>query len=759
MRRMFRHQQSFAGALRLCAVTLLAGSVGMAGIASAQEAPLPQRPRVGLVLAGGGAKGGAHVGVLKVLEELRIPIDCIAGTSMGALVGAGYASGIPAQELADFLGSVDWQSVIGSAGVRELMPIEQKRGGVTYSNELEFGIQGGRVIAPSGVIGTSRIENLLRSYVARARLQGGFERLPIPFRAIATDMVNGDMVVLGSGDLATAMRASMAIPGAFSPVVQDGKVLADGGMTRNLPIDVARELCADIVIVSNLQEPDFKPEDLQSAVSLLSRTTDIMIIANERQQLATLTDRDVLINVPTGDIGSAAFERVPETFPIGEAAARSAAAALARLSVPEDEFVAWRKRVTAGQGVEVRLAAVRYEGLEWVNPEYLAVHSQVHAGDVVDVNRLSAEALRMGAMQELSAVGYRFEGDPDNPTLVWLPEEKAWGPAYLQFDIGMYTSSGGDLAFVIYARHTSTWLNSLGGQWRNEVQLGFGNRIATSFYQPLDVGHHWFVEPRVMVQQSLEDFYSGGERLSRYSYADGGGGVDFGRNFGSLLQVQAGYTWLRRSVRRDTGILLLPESTRTETLLNFNATLDSRDSRFSPTRGVASVLEYTRSDRSLGSELDWERLELGVGAAIPIGSDVIWTTAAAGTDLGSDLPFDRQYTLGGTASFPGFELDELRGNEYWTVSGSYLYKLADLFRLRGDSLYLGLRLQAGRIFGPGDPTDDDVLYGASLSLNGRTPAGPMALGAGYTSLNSWSFWIAVGRPIGQGTVLERGVFR
>lgn len=751
-------------ALLLCTGAWQAGAAGAAPQPAAAPVPVAgaqpaERPRIGLVLAGGGAKGGAHVGVLKVLEELRIPIDCIAGTSMGALVGAGYASGIPATELEEFLAEVDWQAVIGNAGVRKLMPIEQKQGGVTYSNDLEFGLQKGRVVVPSGVIGTSRIENLLRSYVARARLQGGFERLPIPFRAVATDMVTGEMVVLGSGDLATAMRASMAIPGAFSPVVQDDMVLADGGMTRNLPVDVARELCADIVIVSNLQEPEIRAENLQSVVSLLARTTDIMVIANERQQLATLTDRDVLINVPTGDIGPAAFERVPETFPLGEAAARGESAALARLAVPEAEFAAWRRRVTAAQEVEVRLAGVRYEGLEWVNPAYLAAHAKVRTGDVVDTEQISAEALRMAALQELSSVGYRFEGDPENPVLVWTPGEKAWGPTFLQFDIGMYASSAGDMAFVIYARHTRAWLNELGGAWRNEAQVGYGNRIETAFHQPLDVGHRWFVEPRLYAQQALEDFYLGDDRLARYQFGDIGGGLNFGRNYGSLLQLQAGYDWTRRSVDLDTGTPLLPESTRTETLLTLNATLDSRDNRFSPTRGIASVLEYVRSDPSLGSELAWERAELGFGAAVPIGKDVIWTTAAAGTSLGSDLPADRFFTLGGSASFPGFELGQLRGEEYWTVAGSYLYKLKDLFSLRGDSLYLGMRLQAGRMYHAADFLSDDVIYGGALSLNGRTPAGPMTLGAGYTSENSWSFWIAIGRPIGTGTVLERGIFR
>ena len=281
----------------------------------------PARPRIGLVLAGGGAKGGAHVGVLKVLERLRIPIDCIAGTSMGALIGAGYASGLPADEIEKFLLSIDWNSVIGDVGGRELEPIEQKRAAVTYTNSMELGLKNGRIVVPGGLVDTARIENLLREYVATARLQPDFDRLPIPFRAVATDMVKGEMVVLKSGDIATALRASMAIPGAFAPVQLDGRVLADGGMVRNIPVDVARETCADVVIVANLVERDVQPENMASAVQLLMRSTDISIIANEREQLATLTDRDVLIGIQMGDITTGSFTRIPETIPLGEAEA------------------------------------------------------------------------------------------------------------------------------------------------------------------------------------------------------------------------------------------------------------------------------------------------------------------------------------------------------------------------------------------------------------------------------------------------------
>jgi NTE family protein len=188
-----------------------------------------------LVLAGGGAKGGAHVGVLKVLEELHVPVDCIAGTSIGALVGGGYASGIPAAGLEVFVTGIDWKAVVGGVGRRDLQTIEQKRAGVTYSNDIEMGFKDRQVLLPAGVVNTSSIEELLRTFVAHVRGETEFDQLPIPFRAVATDMVSGSMVVLDSGDLPTAMRASMAIPGAFAPVETGQYVLSDGGQGTQHP--------------------------------------------------------------------------------------------------------------------------------------------------------------------------------------------------------------------------------------------------------------------------------------------------------------------------------------------------------------------------------------------------------------------------------------------------------------------------------------------------------------------------------------------
>jgi len=740
----------------LGSATVLFSSLGSAWAAAAES---DSRPRIGLVLAGGGAKGGAHVGVLKVLEELHVPIDCIAGTSMGALIGGGYASGIPAGELEKFLVGINWGKVVGSQGRRDLEPIEQKRAGVTYSNDFELGITPNGITTPGGLINTSNVEDLLRIYVASARLETDFDKLPIPYRAVATDMVSGSMVVLKDGDLATAMRASMAIPGAFAPVPMENKILSDGGLVRNIPIDVARNLCADHVIVVNLVEPSADPAKLQSATQLLGRTMDVMIEANETLQLQTMRPGDIRVDVEMGTIGTADFERVPETIPLGEAAARSMSSELAKYSVSDAQYGAWRAAVTQSQQIEARLAGVRFEGLKRVNPEYLAKKAHVKAGDIVDTVAISKEAQRMSALQDFESVGYRLDGDRESPTLTWLPREKTWGPNYLRLDLGAYVSWDGDLTFNLYGRHVRTWVNSLGAEWRNEVQIGGEVLAATSLYQPLDAAHRYFVEPRVAFSRSLEDVFQDQERVARYTFKDIAGLLDVGVNLGRYAQTRIGYLYDDRRVDVDIGPELLPETSPVDAGLRFAVDYDSRDTAFNPTRGLALDLEYTRSDSSMGGDRDWERAEMGVGVAVPFRRDVLWVTLAGGGDLGSNLPADRAFALGGPSSFPGLELGELRVNGYWTIDSSYLWQVKEVLPIRNLALYAGIRLEAGAVYDRIDNGDSQDIYGGSLFLTGRTQVGPLTIGLGKTSTNSWSVWLSIGRPVGHGTILDRGVFR
>src|SRR6516162_571164 len=451
---------------------------------------------IGLVmaLAGGGARGGAHIGVLKVLEELHVPIDCIAGTSMGALVGGGYASGMPAAQIEQFVRNVDWKSVVAGVGSRQFEPAEQK-----HFNEaggsVELGLKDGKIIPPSGLIASSRIEDVLRGYVAKARAVADFDRLPIPYRAVATDMLSGRMVVLDHGDIATAMRASMAIPGAFAPVITDQYVLSDGYVVRNLPIDVARDLCGDVVIAVNLTKQNATREQLVGPASLISRSSDIMMEANEGVQLRTLTDRDVRIDVDLGNFSAADFERTAATIPLGEKAARAMAAKLATLSVSPEEYAAWRSRVTVSQNIAIRVADVQFRGLKYVNPEYLRTLTRVHAGDTVDIAAISRDAARLAVLDDLESVEYRFEGDPDNPVLVWEPRENQIGPNVLRPSMGIYAAGSGELRFELEVQYVRRWLNEYGGQWRNRLQLGTSSLFSTSLYQPLESSQVFFVEP------------------------------------------------------------------------------------------------------------------------------------------------------------------------------------------------------------------------------------------------------------------------
>jgi NTE family protein len=750
---------------QLIGIIALLAAVGIAAEpTNSQEIPaqaaLPQRPRVGLVLAGGGAKGGAHVGVLKVLEEMHVPIDCIAGTSMGALAGGGYASGIPADQLQAFVDGINWKRVVGGVGTRGLQPIEQKRQGVTYSNQLQLGIQNSQIILAPGLLNTSAIDDLLRGFVGKAREQTDFNHLPIPFRAVATDMVTGQMVVLDHGDLATAMRASMALPGVFAPVDRGEEILADGGLVRNIPVDVARSLCADVVIVVNLVSPPTNPDELKSPGQLLGRTMELMIEANERLQLQSLTSRDVRIDVPMGEIGTGDFERTSETIALGAAAAHRAASQLARYAVSPEAYLSWRNAVTSEQGIDSKVDKIEFAKLKRVNPEYLNELAGIKPGDTITTASLSQGAQRMAAVADIDSVSYELTGDPGHATLQWLPYEKSWAPNYIKVDLGMYASTAGDdRGFALFLQHERTWINSLGAQWRNEIQFGTNQIVSTSFYQPLEVMQRFFVEPKVFLTQDWQNVFYQNNEIARYRFTDVGGRFDLGVNFSNVAQLRVGYLAADRRVELETGSPLLPQVGVRDAGIAIAAFYDTRDTPFSPTKGVIASLEYFKSDAAFGAQRDWQRVEVGTGFAIPLRNNILRIDAAGGSGLSSNLPADRLFAMGGPVSLAGYELDALRAAAYWTLSASYLWQIKDIFALRGQTLYAGLRLQDLKAYETIDGTDPGQIGSLSVFITGRTPVGPLTLGFAQTTASSRTVWISFGRPIAEGTILSRGIFR
>lgn len=726
-----------------------------AGESVAGQGPT-QRPRIGLVLGGGGAKGAAHVGVITLLEDMRIPIDCIVGTSMGALVGGTYASGMSAGQLEKSMAEISWSETLAFQGRREKLPMRRKIAGRTYSNNLEFGFRDGGVTAPLGFINTQNIEQTIRYLVAPSLATNRFDDLPIPFRAVATDMITGEMVVLDHGDLAQAMRASMAVPGVFAPVTIDGRTFGDGGLTRNLPVDIARETCADVVIAVSVPTPPPTADSLLSPLAMISRTLDVLISANEREQLESLRPGDVKIIVPMGDIGNGSFDRVAEAIPLGRRAAEEQREELRRYALPAADYQAWRASTQRKDSSRVEIGEIKVAGLERVDEAYVRSHIGLEPGDTVDERALANAMNRVFDLGDFETVQYGIEGEAAHPTLRVDVAEKSLGPNILRFDIGLGIGTEGGNAFVLSADYLRPWINPLGGEVHGRVQFGRTSRAQLSLYQPLDAAHAWFVEPGARLQRSTDDIYIDGDAATRYNFDSGFGYLEGGRTVGTRSELRLGLRSGLQSATREIAYPGLPDlDAEGYGGVTVNFTYDDRDRDALATRGWLGRLDYYHALDALGSAApEYDRLEALLAKSVPVNADVLQLRVAGGARLEGELPFYDYFTLGGPISFPGLNLGQLRGTSYWTVSSAYLHKVADISPLFGQSLYAGGGLTVGDMAGRIDGIDEAPIFGGSLLFGGRTPLGPVTLAFSTTSTYDWSVLFTLGRPIEEGNITD-----
>jgi NTE family protein len=741
----------------LAPVLLLLAAPLWAETMPAAENAADERPRIGLALGGGGARGGAHVGVLSVLEELRIPVDCIAGTSMGALVGAIYAAGVPMDQIEREILEVEWNTVIGSAGRRSLVPMQRKLAGITHSNDIELGISRRGFHGLGGLVSTQNIEGFFRDLVGNARDIDDFDQLPIPFRAVATDLGASEMVVIGEGDLTRAMRASMAVPGVFSPVVVDAQVLADGGMMRNLPVDVVRELCADVVIAVSLETPPPTAEQLQGLFALAGRSFGAMIVANERTQLRTLTERDVAVIVPTGDIGSGQFSRVPETLPLGEDAARRVADQLSRYAVSEEEYRAWRANLDRPEQTRILVEEIRFRPMQHASEAYLRTRVRTRPGAEVLLAALESDLARIYASGDFLRVDYHLLPGADGGKIVEIEAiERPGGTDFVRFDIGLAGSVDGDTQFVLRGDHRREWINRLGGQWRNTLQLGTFSVAESAFYQPFDVRQRFFIEPGARFSRSLENFYDDGERVARYDLVEGELRLDGGINFGTDARVTAGVRVGRTEFDEDIGsIPALDTERKRDANLHFAALHDSRDAAALPTSGTFAKLAYTSSGSWLGGEQSYDLIDGVAGRAMRWGGGTLLMAAGGGRTVSGDLPRHRDFKIGGIRSFPAFAPGELRGDGYWSASANWAVRLVDFMPTFRQGVFSSIGVHAVEMTDRLDGVDDGTIFGVSVAVGARTPIGPLLLALGAADNGSVQLHFALSRPIPEGTLLDR----
>ncbi|HET9469548.1 MAG TPA: patatin-like phospholipase family protein, partial [Usitatibacter sp.] len=478
---------------RAALAALLAASIAAAAL-PAQGAP---RTRVGLVLGGGGARGGAHLGILDVLEELRVPVDCIAGTSMGALVGGAYAAGVAPADIEKLVADTDWINIFDDSAGRRAVNIRRKELDDRFYSGVELGVSREGVRFREGAVSGEKLKLFFNRLVRSDLGDRAIEDLRLPLSVVATDIGTGDRVAMRTGNLTTAMRASMSVPGLIAPVLRDDRKLVDGGLTDNLPVAEVRDLCSpDVVIAVDVGSPLLKPEQVTGVVTVLGQVVNLLTEQNVAKSRALLGPRDIYIHPDLGDIGSTQFTRQLEAADKGRAAARALAGELRRLALPPAEYAAWAARVRlvpprAAPVIDrVEVAATRF-----VNPDTIRGGIHQREGEPLDAGGLARDLVREFSQGDLSSLDYSVARSGERTVLRITPVEKPWGPDYLRFGLNLSSDFRTESRFNVRALYRKTWLNPLGAEWLLGGQIGSEQSIGSEVYQPLDLRHTFFVRP------------------------------------------------------------------------------------------------------------------------------------------------------------------------------------------------------------------------------------------------------------------------
>lgn len=714
--------------LRAAVVALLLASPASAQPAAPTPAPTEALPtprlKIGIAFSGGGAKGCAHIGVLRVLEEMRIPIDYAAGTSMGAIVGGLYASGLDTDELAEAILEVDWADALTDKPSRKNRSIRRKDDDLRYIPDLELGLGRKGLKYPTGLRSGQKLGLLLRTLTMPVRTVENFDDMTIPFRAVATDIATGAKVVLDHGDFARALRASMAIPTVFSAVELDGKLLVDGGISDNVPVDVVRAMGADVVIAIDIGSPLLAgPEAGRSFLTILNQTMGLITRANMAPQLAAA---DLVITPEVASYGTLEFAAGREIIAKGEAEARKLADRLRPYALSEEDYRAWKLSRQRQRNPIPAITAVRVEGNERVDSRVLAAQVQLEPGQPYVADAARDDLSRIFGLGDFETADAELVPEGDGAALVYRVREKPWGPTYVRAGIAFEANGQGAIDFGLLASVNRTRINALGAEWKTEVQFGSNTFLGTSFYQPLSFSRGWFVEPGVSYTRRDVPLYVERDRVAEFDVREAISRLDLGYAFGRFGELRLGLAEALVEPRQHTGTVpeeyqyLVGESFH-KVGLTFAGVVDRLDSATLPKNGSYTRLAGFYSLADLGADDDYTKLELKTSRYGTHGRHTLFGVLNGGISPGGDdLPIYDQFVLGGFFSLAAFERGELRGDNFGLLRLGYYYRL-------GKVLHVGGFFEAARVAALPEDILQNPVFTATALVVADTAFGPLYL--------------------------------
>lgn len=725
----------------------LTGSLWLSTPAHGADAEAnPVRPRIALVLGGGGARGAAHVGVLKVLEAQRIPIDYLVGTSMGSIVAGLYAMGMSASEIERQLLSLDWNDLFQDAPTRADRSFRRKRDDDLYAFEASVGYNEAGLQIPLAYIRGQKFDLELNRLTLPVFETSDFDELPIPFRAVATDLESGKEVVLAGGSLPRSIRASMAVPAAFDPVDIDGRLLIDGGISNNVPVSVARDLGADIFIVVDVGSGLFSREDIQSALDVSGQLTNFLFSLNTEAQLASLGEADILIKPPLGDIGGGDFGRIAEAIPTGEQGANEVLASIKRYSLDPEAYASHR----AAQRLRVPpppvIDFVRIDNRSRLADDVIRERISARPGQPLDIDRLEQDIGQVYGLEVFETVGYKLMQEDGKTGLVITATEKYWGPGYFQFGMSSSNDFEGDSTFNLGIVYTRTEINELNGELRTAVQIGEEPRISTELHQPLDPLSRYFVASKISIgSQNINAFDDDGNKLSRYFLTQAGVELSIGREFGTWGEGRLGYRRASGEAEVKTGSPSLPDIDTDRGELFIRLSDDRLDSLYFPRDGHFGKLEYVSARESYGASGDYQQWLGAYSQAFSWGQNTIIGALALAVTEDDNAPLESLFQLGGLFRLSGLQNDQLSGQRLAQLNLVYMRRLSDEGFFNLFETYAGMSLETGNVWQSADAASaDDTINAGSLFLGFDTPIGPLYLAYGRTDTEQQAVYVFLG---------------
>ena len=711
---------------------------------STVTAPAIERPKIGLVFGGGGALGFSHVGVLKVLEQNRVPIDYIAGTSMGAIVAGLYASGLSPEEIEHFLESVDWWDILKDKTKRRMRHFRRKRDDARYLMDIELGLKGARLTAPSGLSSGQKLNNVMQSLCINAVGVYDFDDLNIPFRAIGTDIKRGDQVILDHGNLATAMRASMAVPGAFTPVEIDGRLLVDGGIVNNIPVDVVKGMGADIVIVVDVGawQEDLDKEGIDTVSEILGQTYMIMRRPLQRAQVAMAT---VVIEPDLAGFSAGTFHQAAGIIRRGFLAADKQTSELKPYSVSQEDYDGYLEKHRKKNTGTIGISSVTVEGNSVVDTRRIMSKIGTEPGDELDTRVLNRDIGYIYGFGDFQSVSYQLKPDNGDYQLRLLCKEKAWGPGYLRFGLRLNSDLSGDATWKALINYTRLSINELGGEVSIDIEGGTDRAMGIEWYQPMDYSGLTFIAPRLRLSNDLQGLYEDENRIAEYEVERLEAGLDLGVQLGTYAEFRIGPVWQSVAAQAEIGSADLPKVDDEFGGWRSSVILDRLDKVVFVREGYYLSVRGMMATRDLGAEESFETLSLAYRFYASHANHTAIVMARAGTSLGDELPQHSKFLLGGFSSLMGLAEGQLRGDHYGTVSLGYRYRLAKMPPSLGEGVYATIRIDGGNAWQEGEDIEaSDALYGGGIVLGAETAMGPIYLGYGYAEGGNSRFYFSVG---------------